>query len=263
LPPKPAIIRPVGDRLLTPGYLPMDRNARRFAIRELVARKVITREQAKHAMFLVLAVPSTPAPVVSFVDSAVDAVNRTEYTFALDFGDAAADRYLIATPSARGATSGTISFVTIGGVSATQIINTTALQQTLHNTAAIFIAAVPTGTSGDVVVTYADGKSRAGCGLFRVTGLSSATAHDTAADNVEHSPLVDTINVLGGGFVIAVAVGEATVIWAGVTESYDEAVEGGFRHSGGFDSELDAETGRTISATIASFPYILSAASFR
>ena len=53
LPPKlfvpkaPAIIRPIGPRLLTPGYLPTNRAARRVVVKELVRSGVIERGQAE------------------------------------------------------------------------------------------------------------------------------------------------------------------------------------------------------------------------
>jgi hypothetical protein len=208
------------------------------------------------------------APVVAFTDSAVDPTNTTTYTFTLDFGAAAGDRYLIATPSTRGSGTGAaISSVTIGGVTATEVINTTALLATVYNGAAIFIAAVPTGTSGDVVVTYANSQLRAGCGLYQVTGLSSSTAHDTATDSGS-DPLTDTIDVPAGGFIVAVAVGEGTppiFTWTGVDESYDEAMESTICHSGGFKSYAAAQTGQAIEADISGSPtfHVMSAASFR
>lgn len=59
LPPKipllqaPAIVRPIEHKLLRPGYLPIPQHLRRTVLRELVERKIITREQAKFAMFFV------------------------------------------------------------------------------------------------------------------------------------------------------------------------------------------------------------------
>lgn len=207
---------------------------------------------------------SGTVPTASFLAKDEDASNLTEYTYTLSFGAAASNRYLIACATTRGsATSATVDTLTIGGVTATQVVEATVNNSGAYNGVAIYIAAVPTGTSGDVVVTYNNSQLRGGCGLYRVTGLSSSTAHDTASDNGASSPLSDTINVLAGGFVIGVATGEAATTWAGVTETYDEVTEGSLRHSGGLDSGLASETGRTVSATIASFPYCMAAASFR
>lgn len=50
LPPKPAVIRPVEGRLLTPGHLPANREARRWALAELVRRRLITPAQANDAL---------------------------------------------------------------------------------------------------------------------------------------------------------------------------------------------------------------------
>jgi hypothetical protein len=48
-PPRPAIIRPVDARLLTPGYLPASRQERRAALADLLRRGVLTKEQVANA----------------------------------------------------------------------------------------------------------------------------------------------------------------------------------------------------------------------
>lgn len=50
----PAIIRPIGPRLLRPGYLPVSREARRVIVSELRRKGIITKEQAQKALMLVL-----------------------------------------------------------------------------------------------------------------------------------------------------------------------------------------------------------------
>jgi hypothetical protein len=51
VPAAPAIIRPIGPRLLSPGYLPPDRAVRRLVLAELVRQRVISRDEANRAIF--------------------------------------------------------------------------------------------------------------------------------------------------------------------------------------------------------------------
>lgn len=212
-----------------------------------------------------------PAAEGAFLTTDTSSANSTTYTFSsLTFGTAAADRYIVACFTTRGGGSNAdIDSVTIGGVTATEVINATALQATVWNGTAIFIAAVPSGTSGDVVVTYNVSTLRCGCSLYRLTGLGSATAHDTASDTTfSGGELTDTIDVPAGGIVIAASGQDSGTTpgytWTGVTEEYDEAVEANFDHSGGIETGLAVETGRTITAAIAGSPaaQTMAAASF-
>jgi hypothetical protein len=191
---------------------------------------------------------------LSFLTSSVDTANAAAYTFSsLSFGAADSNRVLIVSIGARRATDTSISSVTIGGVTATAIV-------TAENTgsgsdfAAIFAANVPTGTTGDVVVTFADACIRCVIGLHSTTDTGgSVTAHDTSTD-LTTTPST-TIDVEEGGAVVAcswasLSAGSAAVSWTGVTEDYDtqpETASNGV--SGGHDDELASETGRTITAS--------------
>jgi hypothetical protein len=115
------------------------------------------------------------------------------------------------------------------------------------------IAAVPTGTTGNVVVTMSGNMSRCGIGLWRIIGLVSAVNHDSINTIVgaDNNP-TGTIDVPANGIVIAQAYNQGatlrTVTWAGVSEDYDEEVSSGRSHHGGSVGSLGAETGRTITA---------------
>jgi len=205
------------------------------------------------------------AAVVSFESSAVDGNSATIYTFSgVALGAAAADRYIIAGVSGDSAGDTTITTVTIGGVAATELMDGSNSQANMG----FFIAAVPTGTTGDVVVTFSGSKARAGCACWRATGLASPTPHATLQDTtLSGAVLSGTINVPSNGFVIAYDAcdGTITTTWVGVTEDFDEARDGTNRyHSGGFDLVPGGETGRTVSATYASAPtaQIMQAVSF-
>jgi hypothetical protein len=189
------------------------------------------------------------AAVQTFLQFAGDIANASTYTFsAQNFGTEAADRYIIAVIQSRKALAATtVSSVTIGGVAASISVQRA---NTVTNTSvcAIAIALVPTGTSGDVVVVFADAMTRCGLGLFSATGLSATPADtDSAAAN---DPSV-SLDCPAGGFIIAGAMSNLTgsATWTGVTERWDTTVEATNNYTGGSLDFATTQTGLTVTAT--------------
>lgn len=124
-------------------------------------------------------------------------------------GAAASDRYVfVAIPYYNGGTSNiSIASVTIGGVLATiysQPFNASAIR----GGAALVSALVPTGTTADIVITYAASGSffRPRIAVYRVTGLQSNSPVEfitkTGVDN--NIPLTLTVNAVQNGIVFLV-----------------------------------------------------------
>jgi len=191
---------------------------------------------------------------LTYLQSAVSGTDGSSFTFsAQNISTAASDRYVIAGISFRAVGTVTFSSVTIGGVSAT-------LHSTSYNTVGgnstgtcLAIAAVPTGTTADVVVNLSGTALRCGHGLWRVTGLASATPTDGSGSTA--SAPTYAIDVVAGGFAIgcAYSADTATASWTGITEKYDEAVEGaGSRHSGASDVFATTQTNTTLTCTFTS-----------
>jgi hypothetical protein len=172
---------------------------------------------------------------------------------AQDLGAADAGRWIIATINYRpSGAEDTVTSVTIGGVTAT-------LAKIQHNSgecgAVIAVANVPTGTTGDVVVTSGGEIRRLGGGLIRAIGLQSGTPDDTAgvSSATGEDPAI-TIDTYSGGLIVgtqwysssapaqrssgasaetastlsAVAVsvenGADNAAWSGITEDYDQLI---------------------------------------
>jgi hypothetical protein len=138
----------------------------------------------------------------------------------MNFGAADAARQLVACLQI--ATNSNFTSVTIGGVTATQLVN---VARSSQDRVAIYIANVPSGATGDVVVTMGATGSRWGCQLYSITGQNSPTPDSTASDIVSAAPTA-TLNVPAGGCVIGCAfeVGgsSASTTWSGITEDVDE-----------------------------------------
>ena len=129
--------------------------------------------------------------------------NQNPVTFSnADFGTEASDRYIIVGYTTRN-DSRTINSVTIGGISATILVQ----QRDNNTTSGLAIAAVPTGTSGDVVVTLNGNADAHYLGVWSATGLASATPVATATSSGNGSDAGAqsfTMNTDANGFVIVV-----------------------------------------------------------
>lgn len=189
----------------------------------------------------------------SFLQATPNSADLTTYTFSSEnFGTADADRYIIVGIVARkaGATT-TISSVTIGGVSAT-ITAQQSNSDSNTNVAGIAIAKVPTGTSGDVVVTFGAGMVRCVISVYRAVGITGLTAYHSDTDT--SSDPVGTLNIPGSGFAIGMAISNSnsSCTWTNLTEDADGTVESFVTYTSASDEFSSSETGRSITANFAS-----------
>lgn len=177
--------------------------------------------------------------------NAVDASNLTTYTFSSQaFGTAASNRRIVVGVYGRqGGSTLSISSVTIGGVSASAVATQTS--DTSHNLAALYIADVPTGTTGDVVVTWGVAIDRCGIGVWAIYGSGSATASDTDSANGTTDPSAVTLTVPAKGVAIAYggSADGSTATWANITEKFDGSIEATIVHTG---ASIDSAAGGNL-----------------
>lgn len=127
---------------------------------------------------------------ISFLASATSATSGANKTFAgLTFGAEAADREIIAVigfSDSSGLSSNPATAVTIGGVAATQDGSFLGAGGSHCD---IWRATIPTGASGDVVITRGAGGAitRWEIGLYRMTGCGGQAAYDTAVQRTTTS----------------------------------------------------------------------------
>lgn len=201
--------------------------------------------------------PVAGAVVQAFTAHAKDDSDLTTYTFTLSFGTEAGGRYIVAAIQSRANAARSISSVSIGGVTATELITVNATGSGA-DIAALYIALVPTGATGDVVVTFSAAMVRAMCSVYRVTGCSPAAA-DTASDTTfSTADLSASIDCPAGGAIFAAAevlmsTGTSSNTWTNLTEASDqqstEAPTMGATSAA--DAFATAQTGRTITITSA------------
>lgn len=193
-----------------------------------------------------------PATISNTDNASINSV-LTAFTFsAKSLGAADADRKIII--GVAGVTVSpprTMVSVTVGGITATEIIYLGDLNAGIESYSGLYIASVPTGTTGDVVVTWSGSVSNMGIGVWRVIGASSIA--DDTGSSVATPVMTDTLNIPAGGIAVGVAhwsVGTAGVTWAGITEDFDGNTDAGNeRYSGASDAFATEQVGLTISAT--------------
>ncbi|MCR9215293.1 MAG: hypothetical protein NXI13_16370 [Proteobacteria bacterium] len=181
----------------------------------------------------------------TILGSDVDGSSSDVYSFTgKTLGAADSTRYIGVAVVKRDSTEVVIG-VTVAGVTATEIVDT-------GGTSAVSIwwAAVPTGTTGTIEVTFDASTTRCGIGWCRSLNVA-ATATATATGGVSSTLNLD-LNTTAGGFVFAActATSGPTVSWAGVTEGYEETIEGDLIQSGAAQETASASTPLTVTATL-------------
>lgn len=191
---------------------------------------------------------------IEFRESIDDTSGTNTYTFTgVDFGAAASDRYIIIGIINRklgGATS--ITGVTIGGETATVLAQISGLTGNVSHSG-LAIALVPTGATGTVVVNMAHSMLRCTIGVWRATGLSSPTPHDTLTNNSNNPS--GTLDVVAGCAVGAGGTGSGgavSVDWAGLTQDFSNSPAGAMRTTGAHEEFVSPESGRSIGITFSS-----------
>jgi hypothetical protein len=139
-------------------------------------------------------------------------------------GAADAARYLLAVLTADGNNNTSNATATIGGVSATRLVE--AFSAVMH--VAIFIALVPTGTTADVVASWGASKGRGTLTLYRSVDVGTITPVSTNTATVANGTAAGgpTLTVTDGGCALFGALSNAsgpggTHTWSGATEDYE------------------------------------------
>lgn len=138
---------------------------------------------------------------------------------------------VVGTGGRKSAPQARVVTMTIGGINATKAI---AGNQS-GSGAELWYASVPTGTSGDVVVTWDGTQLRSGMGAWAIY-IVNATPFDT--DEYDQTTATATLNVPTDGVVIAYeyAGSGLGITWTGITEDFDQETENSQTSSGGMNS---------------------------
>jgi hypothetical protein len=174
-------------------------------------------------------------PLLSYQTSTASTSDTTTYTFSTQaIGPAKSTRYVVVgVVSREGAdTSARTLSVTVGGVAAAQAAFVSDTAVSGRNVAGFYIAAVPTGTTADVVATFSGGMDRCGIGVWALYDINSATPTDTAT-SVDTTQTLD-VDILANGVAIGVsfANSDPDFDWTGISERFEIVAEGDLQFSG-------------------------------
>lgn len=192
--------------------------------RSLAAFAYLVSSTLAHAGFVINPFFTT-SPSITFLQCAADVTNLTTYTFATqNTGTASSDRYtLVGVTGEDDATAFTVSTVTVGGDSATELTEDAGAGVSINS--AMYLVANTAGTSEEIVVTFSEAITAAAICLWQVNNLTSGTAHDVASDTAAGggaASLAMDFNALGVGAAICGNTGDTnTFTWTGMTESSD------------------------------------------
>lgn len=212
-------------------------------------------------------VPAAVAGVVfslTWTDGVAENSGGTTITYsARAFGAADANRVIAVYIGARMVTANTISSVTIGGVSASVATGTVQQQGGANGVnSAIYYASVPTGTTGDVVVTYGAAAARTGISIYSVITSTPTPSTGTGQNAASGNPSYALDVPAGGGGLAGVSQSSASgaTTWAGSTaEDFEATATGPTEIS---TAHTTATGSITIAPTFASTAYTSSAAAW-
>lgn len=196
-----------------------------------------------------------PSARLTFLTSTTNTANLTTYTYsAVALGTAHFNRRIVVAVFFNAADDYPPAAMTIGGVSATLLV-------TQSSAIALYIALVPTGTTGDIVVTYATAANNSAIGVWRLDGVSSSTPHATASTTGSGS-----IGIPAGGVAI-MGQNVGGFDTGAFTTDYNDDVESGNNNVGGHASSSVAASvsytggvaaGASVAASWAASPDIVT-----
>lgn len=177
----------------------------------------------------------------------------TVFTFtSTAIGTAAADRLVeVGISSASGVA---ISTVTVGGVSAVYKATAGTGAGSLIE---LWQAAVPTGTTGDIVVTYGASNAKCGIGVAAVYGASATLSSVQTATNVD--PFVLSVNSPANGLILGFCTEHTTstkgFTWTNLTENFDVALDAATEHTAAGDTFAAAQSSLSVTCDPATALY--------
>lgn len=193
--------------------------------------------------------PLGPA-VATETDSVSSASNDFTYTFTdRAVGAADPDRYVVAAVTMEDdGVSASATAVTIGGVTADEVVGITHAASSESTYAGLWIAKVPTGTTATIEVT--GNTTMTGCAVtvYRVTGIRGPTATDTDTDSGTKTTFSMDLDVQSRGVAIGTAKNRdqgSAASWTGLTED-DDFQSDNTRHTAASSVFSANQTARTI-----------------
>lgn len=180
----------------------------------------------------------------------------TTYTFSsVSLGAAASTRVIVVFVQGVRSSGASVSSCTVGGVSATRIET----ESSTNFPGALFTAVVPSGTTGDIVVTFNGTMSECAIGVYRATGMSATPADWELKSDGSSASETLTVDVVEGGAVASFALrgNNNNLTWTGLSEDFETA----FTYTAGvaINGKVGGASLFPVPATVAGKTYTVAA----
>lgn len=180
-----------------------------------------------------------------YITAVSSASGMTTYNFAgVALGTPAADRRIVLCAETRKTGGGLceITACTVGGITATPVVQNASADSGTVNYAGILIADVPSGVTGDISVTFSLPVLRAGVQVYAVTG----EVHQSGWSLADHPTVA--LDVPAGGFAVGClsVASSQSFSWSGLDEDHIELISGSLRAASASREYSAGAAGQTL-----------------
>jgi hypothetical protein len=162
---------------------------------------------------------ATPTLTYTGATGATVNTSGTHSAAGLSFGTVDSTRLIICVLGYSNGTGGSVGSVTIGGIAATKVVGTS----NTGRFSEIWIAAVPTGTTGTIARSGPTGNWTSDVGVYAAYNLLSATA--TATDVSAATPIVTSVAVSDYGVAVTTAFANGSPTGSSMTGATQDFVD--------------------------------------
>lgn len=175
-----------------------------------------------------------PPASIALTDNATDNTDAATYTFSSRaIGAPHASRVVIVAFAFVQSVSGTVAAtsVTIGGITATKLVEANQNASSVSRVVSIWAARVPNETTATIVLNLSGASERAGLGVWRAINLRDIAANAVvSSDTTNGSPSSAILSVPSGGVVVGATFANNTgalATWsgAGLTIDFEQNLE--------------------------------------
>ena len=174
----------------------------------------------------------------------------------MSIGTAASNRVVIVSIGTTGGGGGTddCNSVTVGGTGLSKLVSKL---HTDHQLCQIWAGSITSGTSADIVVTWARSANRTGIGVWAAYGVGTMEDSGSASISSSSSAMSTSLDITAGGVAVGYTFiasggegpGIVSFSWSNLTEDFDTDIDATGEHSGASAAFAAAQSGLTVSAT--------------
>ena len=167
-------------------------------------------------------------------------------------GTAADNRVIIVSIGTTGGGGGTddCTSVTVGGTGLSKLIS---VLHTDHTIAQIWAGSITSGTSADIVVTWARAANRTGISVWAAYNIGTPEDSGSASISSSASAMSTNLDISAGGVAIGYTFTNGgtgkSFTWSNLTENFDENIDDTGNYSGAAAAFAAAQSGLTVSST--------------